>query len=131
MKSGLILALVILGATAFSLSDITDFFYETVQVPGISLEQLEKMSEAELAGLKGIARSKRYDAVQDCTNQLAVECAFDIEKTVVHCAAAFESEGANIVADLKCAKDLLADKKTCWPCICYEAQKKGWHVIGC
>lgn len=69
--------------------------------------------------------------VADCTAQLAVECAFDIEKTVVACAAAFESGGANIIADLKCTKDLLADKKTCWPCICYEAKKKGWHIIGC
>jgi hypothetical protein len=57
----------------------------------------------------------------DCTTQLAAECALDIEKTVVACSAAFESGGANIIADIKCAKDLLADKKTCWPCICYEA----------
>jgi hypothetical protein len=25
----------------------------------------------------------------------------------------------------------MADKKHCWPCICAEAKKRGWHVIGC
>lgn len=95
------------------------------------------MSEAEFALLEGVTRARANNnafnpfVVQDCTTQLAIECAFDIEKTVVACAAAFESEGGNIIADLKCAKDLLADKKTCWPCICYEAQKKGWKIIGC
>lgn len=53
-----------------------------------------------------------------CTEALVVECAVDIEMTVRACAAAFESQGANIIADIKCAKDLLADKKNCWPCIC-------------
>lgn len=67
----------------------------------------------------------------DCTEALVVECAADIEMTVRACAAAFESEGANIIADIKCAKDLMADKKHCWPCICAEAKKRGWHVIGC
>lgn len=67
----------------------------------------------------------------DCTEALVVECAADIEMTVRACSAAFESEGANIIADIKCAKDLMADKKHCWPCICAEAKKRGWHVIGC
>ena len=67
----------------------------------------------------------------DCTEALVVECAADIEMTVRACAAAFESQGANIIADIKCAKDLMADKKHCWPCICAEAKKRGWHVIGC
>ena len=67
----------------------------------------------------------------DCTESLVVECAADIEMTVRACAAAFESQGSNIIADIKCAKDLLADKKHCWPCICAEAKKKGWHIIGC
>ena len=67
----------------------------------------------------------------ECTKQLEVECAIDVERTVVACAKAFETEGADIIADIKCAKDLLADKKHCWPCICAEAKKKGWHVVGC
>ena len=67
----------------------------------------------------------------ECTESLVVECAADIEMTVRNCAAAFETEGANIIADIKCAKDLLADKKHCWPCICAEAKIRGWHIIGC
>jgi len=67
----------------------------------------------------------------DCTEALVVECAADIEMTVRACAAAFESQGTNVIADIKCAKDLMADKKHCWPCICAEAKKKGWHIIGC
>jgi hypothetical protein len=55
---------------------------------------------------------------QDCTKQLEIECAIDVERTVVACAKAFETGGADIIADIKCAKDLLSDKKHCWPCIC-------------
>ena len=68
---------------------------------------------------------------EECTESLEVECVVDIERTVKACAKAFETEGADIVADIKCAKDLLADKKHCWPCICAEAKQKGWHIIGC
>lgn len=67
----------------------------------------------------------------ECTKELEVECAIDVERTVVACAKAFETGGADVIADIKCAKDLLADKKHCWPCICAEAKKKSWHVIGC
>ncbi len=67
----------------------------------------------------------------ECNFELEVECAVDVERTVVACAKAFETTGADVIADIKCAKDLLADKKHCWPCICSEAKKKGWHVIGC
>lgn len=67
----------------------------------------------------------------ECTKELEIECAIDVERTVVACAKAFETGGADVIADIKCAKDLLADKKHCWPCICAEAKKKGWHVIGC
>jgi len=59
-----------------------------------------------------------YIFTTDCTEALVVECAADVEMTVRACAAAFETSGANIIADIKCAKDLLADKKHCWPCIC-------------
>ena len=138
MKSILIFALVIFAASAFTLSDLTDYLYETVEVKGTFVSDLEKLSETEFAKLDGIVKSTPHPTksfnpfeVQDCTTQLAIECAFDIEKTVVACAAAFESGGANIIADLKCTKDLLADKKTCWPCICFEAKKKGWNIIGC
>lgn len=54
----------------------------------------------------------------ECTKTLEVECAVDIEKTVVACAKAFETGGTDVIADIKCAKDLLSDKKHCWPCIC-------------
>ena len=67
----------------------------------------------------------------ECTKQLEVECAVDIEKTVKACSAAFETGGSDIIADIKCARDLMSDKKHCWPCICAEAKKKGWHIIGC
>jgi hypothetical protein len=67
----------------------------------------------------------------DCTKELEIECAIDVERTVVACAKAFETSGADVIADIKCAKDLLSDKKHCWPCICAEAKKKSWHVIGC
>lgn len=66
-----------------------------------------------------------------CTEKLEIECAVDIEKTIRACAAAFETGGADVIADIKCARDLMADKKHCWPCICAEAKKKGWHVVGC
>lgn len=67
----------------------------------------------------------------ECNKELEIECAIDIERTVVACAKAFETSGADVIADIKCAKDLLSDKKHCWPCICAEAKKKGWHVVGC
>lgn len=107
-----ILAAVIFAVSAFSLSDIS--------------EMLNVRSQME-----GIKQMNPFIKNTDCTKQLAAECALDIERTVKACAAAFESEGANIIADIKCAKDLMADKKHCWPCICYEAQQKGWKIIGC
>lgn len=85
----------------------------------------EKMN-AQFLGLKSALFGDK-----DCSIQLAAECAFDIDRTVRACSAAFDGEGTNIIADLKCAKDLMASKKHCWPCICYEAQKRGWKVIGC
>ena len=68
---------------------------------------------------------------QECTKELEVECAVDIEKTVKACAKAFETGGVDIIADIKCTRDLMADKKHCWPCICAEAKKQGWHIVGC
>lgn len=70
-------------------------------------------------------------SAEQCTEKLEIECAIEVERTVRACAAAFETEGSDIIADIKCARDLLADKKYCWPCICAEAKKKGWHVVGC
>lgn len=70
-------------------------------------------------------------APESCTQALEVECAVDIELTIKNCAKAFETEGADVIADIKCAKDLLADKKHCWPCICALAHKEGWKIIGC
>ena len=54
----------------------------------------------------------------ECTEKLEIECAYDIERTVVMCAKAFETGGVDVIADLKCARDLMSDKKHCWPCIC-------------
>lgn len=68
---------------------------------------------------------------ETCTEKLEIECAIEVERTVRACSKAFETAGADVIADIKCAKDLLGDKKFCWPCICSEAKKKGWHVIGC
>ena len=139
-KLAFVIALLI-SATAFSLSDITNYFYTEERVPALTFSQIAEMSDVELAnnydGIK--KRIQNRDVVDiiasvqntDCTTQLAAECALDIEKTVKACAAAFETQGGNIIADIKCAKDLLSDKKTCWPCICFEAEKKGWKIIGC
>ena len=55
---------------------------------------------------------------EECTKKLEVECAIDVERTVVACSKAFETGGADVIADIRCAKDLLSDKKHCWPCIC-------------
>lgn len=69
--------------------------------------------------------------VENCTETLEIECAVEVERTVVTCAKAIETEGADVIADIKCAKDLLGDKKYCWPCICALAKKKNWKIIGC
>lgn len=55
---------------------------------------------------------------EECSKTIEIECAIEVERTVVACAKAFETGGADIIADIKCAKDLLSDKKHCWPCIC-------------
>jgi hypothetical protein len=130
-----------LSASAFSLSDVADYFYTEERRPAISFSQIADLTDVELANTyddikKRIQNRDIADIIAsvqntDCTTQLAAECALDIEKTVKACAAAFETQGGNIIADIKCAKDLLADKKTCWPCICFEAEKKGWKIIGC
>lgn len=66
-------------------------------------------------------------SAETCTEKLEIECAIEVERTVRACAAAFETSGSDIIADIKCARDLMADKKYCWPCICAEAKKKGCH----
>lgn len=72
-----------------------------------------------------------WEEAAECTWDQAIECATAIKDTVLACSKAFETKGSDIVADIKCVKSLLADKKLCWPCICAEAEKKGWKVIGC
>ena len=59
----------------------------------------------------------------ECTDALAAECSVYIERTARSCAKAFATEGAGIISDIKCVKDLEIDKKKCWPCLCAEAQK--------
>ena len=67
----------------------------------------------------------------ECTEKMQAECAVDIERTAKNCAKAFATEGAGIISDIKCLKDLKADKVKCWPCLCKEAQEKGWHNLDC
>lgn len=55
---------------------------------------------------------------QECTPALALACAVTVQATIRSCAAAAASQGANIIADIKCAKNLLANKKYCLPCVC-------------
>ena len=131
MRLAFLLALVLL-ASAFSLNTVLESIIEKKQHESNTYHTIADIFQNFYKN-EYAKKATPFDEflVADCTAQLAVECAFDIEKTVVACAAAFESGGANIIADLKCTKDLLADKKTCWPCICYEAQKKSWHIIGC
>lgn len=59
-----------------------------------------------------------------CPEALAVECAADVQLTIKECSKAID-EKIDIEADLHCVKDLLADKKHCWPCVCYLAKQKG------
>ncbi len=89
---------------------------------GSQPELSQSLTETEVVG---------PSAPAECTWQLELECAIVIESTVLACSKAFETQGSDIIADIKCAKDLMADKKACWPCICAEAKKKGWHVVGC
>lgn len=67
----------------------------------------------------------------ECTQSMVIDCAASIESTVKTCSKAYADKGKNIQADLACIKDLMADRKRCWPCICAEAQKRGWKVWGC
>lgn len=68
---------------------------------------------------------------EDCTEKMQAECALDLERTAKNCAKAFASEGTGIISDIKCLKDLKADKAKCWPCLCEEAKEKGWHNLDC
>ena len=67
----------------------------------------------------------------ECTDEMAAACAVYIERTAKSCAKAFATEGAGIISDIKCVKDLEIDKKKCWPCLCAEAKKEGWHNLDC
>lgn len=69
--------------------------------------------------------------LEECTNTMVSNCAASIEATVKSCAKAYADKGKNIQADLQCVKDLMADRKNCWPCICSEAQKRNWKIWGC
>ena len=91
-----------------------------------------KKEVREVSSDSNLSQEEMIDFLDhDCTPKLAAECAIVIELTILDCSKAFETEGSDIIADLKCAKDLLANRKTCWPCICYEAEKKGWKIVGC
>lgn len=67
----------------------------------------------------------------ECTQSMVSQCASNIEASVLTCAKAYADKGKNIQADLACVKNLMASAKTCWPCICSEAQKRNWKVYGC
>jgi hypothetical protein len=53
---------------------------------------------------------------------LAVECAGDIQITERDCERAMK-DTKNVESKVACIKDILADKKACWSCIC-EVTKK-------
>lgn len=63
--------------------------------------------------------SLRFD--DKCPEALAVECAASIQITHRDCEKALKDHDLN--AEMSCIKDLLSDRKVCWPCICEITDK--------
>jgi hypothetical protein len=84
-----------------------------------------------LAAVLSLAVGALSSLATECTEQLEIDCAIDVERSVKFCAESAETAGSDIIADIKCVEYLLRDKNACWPCICAEARKKGWKVKGC
>lgn len=54
----------------------------------------------------------------ECTKEMQAACAVDIERTAKNCAKVFATDGAAIISDIKCYRDVQNDRKKCWPCLC-------------
>lgn len=46
----------------------------------------------------------------ECTEKMQAECGLELERTAKNCAKAFATDGAGIISDIRCLKDLKADK---------------------
>ena len=66
---------------------------------------------------------------KNCPEELAVACAGNIQMTERDCAEVTKNP-ADLASELACVKDLLADKKACWSCIC-EVTKKYVDLKDC
>lgn len=54
----------------------------------------------------------------ECTKEMQAACAVDLERTAKNCAKVFATDGASIISDIKCYRDIQNDRKKCWPCLC-------------
>jgi hypothetical protein len=56
----------------------------------------------------------------DCSDEQAASCAVFIASVIEACTTAMETAGADIIADIRCARarKLINDKKYCIPCLC-------------
>ena len=56
----------------------------------------------------------------ECTDEQAAVCAVFITEIIQACVTAMETDGVDIIADIRCAKarKLINDKKYCIPCLC-------------
>jgi hypothetical protein len=57
---------------------------------------------------------------ETCTDQRAAECAVFVAEIIDSCVTAMAAGGADIIADIRCAKarKLITSKKDCIPCLC-------------
>ena len=62
----------------------------------------------------------RFD--DKCPEPLAVECMATIQMSIRDCTQSAKHP-TDISAEVGCVKDLMSDKKLCWPCICEESNK--------
>lgn len=124
--AALVISVIALLTALYSTSDKIDF----KQIIDQNLRQVEEQHPLDLISFEApdIIEPWMYD---ECTQAMVVDCASNIESTVKTCSKAYAGKGKDIQADLACIKDLMADRKNCWPCVCSEAQKRGWKVYGC
>ncbi len=78
----------------------------------------------------GLTEMYRND---ECTDTRAAECAVFVASVIEACATAMETGGADIIADIRCARarKLITTKKDCIPCLCDEVKKRGWDWVEC
>ncbi len=65
----------------------------------------------------GLTEMYRND---ECTDTRAAECAVFVTSVIEACVTAMETGGADIIADIRCARarKLITTKKDCLPCLC-------------